>query len=110
MEKEILTEPMIFHGAGGCPHCCGPLAVADSELTLMELNQDGQPISEETRIKCVGVCLHCGNKIRMTRWKGGYVPYSELSEKIRQYQLIDEAKRRVDELNKTKSNPLVIVG
>ena len=104
MADEIMIDPMIFHGPGCCPECGGPLVVADSELTLMELNQDGIPMSEETAIRCEATCMHCSNRIKMMRWKGGYVPYSRTSLILKTMELRDEIEDRKKLLNK-KSNP-----
>ena len=88
--REPLIEPIIYHGPGGCPKCSGPITVADSELTLMELNQDGDPISSETTVRCMGCCMHCGTKIPMMRFKGSYIPYNETSRIIRTMEFKDE--------------------
>lgn len=108
--KEPLIEPMIYHGPGGCPKCSGPITVADSELTIMDLNQDGDPISSETTIRCMGCCMHCGNKIPMMRFKGSYIPYSESSKIIRTMEFKDEMAQRIAEVNKNSNgkNPFAI--
>lgn len=98
-DKDTLLEPMIFHGPGGCPRCSGPLCVADSEITLMELNPDGVPISEETNIRCKAVCMHCGNTIQMARWGGQYIPYGRSALIIKNGELKAEAEERVRKIN-----------
>lgn len=103
---EMLTEALIIHGPGGCPKCSGALFVADSELSLMELNQDGIPISEETVVKCEAACSHCGHKLPMIRWNGGYIPFSRSSFILKTMERDDEAKARVSQLNsRAESNP-----
>lgn len=108
--NEITIEPMIFHGPGGCPLCSGPLVVVDSELTMMELNSDGIPTSEETLIRCEAACLHCNNRVNMIRWKGGYIPYSDSSLIIKKEQLKYELEQRVKECNSSsnKENPFAL--
>lgn len=92
--KEILIDPFIYHGPGGCPECCGPLSVLDSELNLIELNNEGQPISVETSIRCRAICKHCGHTLEMVRWNGGYIPYNErdLQSRIIEQQEINRAR------------------
>lgn len=100
--KELTIEPFIYYGPGRCPKCCGTLVVADSEISVMELNQDGVPVSyDDTNIRCEAVCLECGNRIEMIRWKSGYIPYS----KKRLKRLLMEAKLEVDQ-RKEKLNEM----
>lgn len=108
--KDTLLEPMIFHGPGGCPVCSGPLCVADSEITVMELNPDGVPISDETSIKCKAICTHCGKQIRMVRWGGGYIPYGRSALIIKNGELRAEAAERVRKINEKAGgkNPFAI--
>lgn len=106
MSKELETEAFIYHGPGGCPKCGGQLIVADSEITLMELNQDGIPISEETNVKCRAVCRDCGHRMNMVRWNGGYIPYSTTSLLMKIMEQKELNKQRISSLNKNaKSNP-----
>lgn len=103
---EILIEALIVHGAGGCPECGGSLFVADSELSLMELNQDGTPISEETVVRCEAACSHCGHKQKMIRWDGGYIPFSRSSFILKSMQRKDEMNSRIAQLNsRVEGNP-----
>lgn len=107
--EEVLTEGIIYHGPGGCPKCAGPLSVIDSEMTLMELNKEGQPISEETSIRCIAMCIHCGHKLEMIRWNGGYIPYDPVSYLFKQVDLENKSKERIQKLNsEAKKNPLAI--
>lgn len=108
--KETLIEPMIYHGPGGCPICSGPIYVADSEISVMRLNPDGTPTEEETNVRCVGICSHCGHRLRMVRWGGIYIPYGEAALIIRNGELRAEAKKRVERLNKEgkEKNPFDI--
>lgn len=109
MADEIITEAMIYHGPGSCPVCSGPLTVADAEMVLMELNQDGNPISiEDTIISVRAICNHCGKKQDMMKWKGAYIPYSESSKIIKECELLDDAKDRIASMNASSNkNPFV---
>ena len=106
--QEIKLEPIEFYGPGGCPFCSATLYVADSELTLMEVNRDGIPISESTTITCKAVCPNCGEKIQMMRHNGGYVPYSQDAEIWKDIQRKEKAEARLKQLNPSnEKNPLV---
>lgn len=104
--KEILIEPLIYHGHGGCPICCGPLSVLDSEMSMIDLNQEGMPISIETSIKCRAICKHCGHKLEMVRWEGGYIPYDEKSYQSRLIEKKERNKAKMQENRCTIGNPL----
>lgn len=104
--REIELEPIEFHGPGGCPKCLTTLYVADSELTLMEVNRDGIPISETTTISCKAVCPNCGLKIPMTRCNGAYIPYNRDTDIWMQIQKKEKANARLNKLN-NNPNPLV---
>lgn len=99
MTDEIMIEGFIYHGPGCCPECFGPLAVIDSEATIMELNQAGQPVSEETVTKIRATCMHCYRKQDMMRWKGGYVPYGRSSYILKTMEMRDEIEQRVKNIN-----------
>lgn len=105
--EEIKLEPIEFYGPGGCPFCSATLYVADSELTLMEVNRDGIPISESTTVTCKAVCPNCGKKITMMRHNGAYVPYSQDAEIWNKIQQKERAEARLRELNSKEKNPLV---
>lgn len=105
--EEIKLEPIEFYGPGGCPFCSATLYVADSELTLMEVNRDGIPISESTTITCKAVCPNCGEKIQMMRHKGGYIPYSQDAEIWKDIQRKEQAEERLKMLKSGAKNPLV---
>ncbi|MCM1235483.1 MAG: hypothetical protein NC489_35740 [Ruminococcus flavefaciens] len=107
MEKEITYDGFEYYGPGCCPLCSGPLFVADSEVTLMELNQDGQPISEETAVRCRGKCSRCGHEVPMMRWQGNYVPYSKPSFLLKKWELMAKIKERNEALPKNE-NPLAL--
>lgn len=104
--EEIKLEAIEFYGPGGCPHCSATLYVADSELTLMEVNRDGIPISESTTITCKAVCPNCGEKFEMMRHNGGYIPYSRDSEIWNEIQHKERAQARLKELISETKNPL----
>lgn len=108
-DEEFLTEGIIFYGPGCCPICFTQLYVVDSELTLMEVNSEGHPVSEDTTIRCEGVCPKCGYKQKMVRWNGGYVPYGVASSIIREMEFKDYCKKRLDELRENgDKNPFKI--
>lgn len=106
--NEIITEAMIYHGPGCCHKCGGPLTVVDTEMSIMELNQDGHPITEETIMRIRAACTHCGEKYNMMRWNGTYIPYSESSRIIRCAQLYDEIQDRIHHNNTNEKNPLAL--
>lgn len=85
---------MIYHGPGGCPKCGNLLTVIDSEMTVMDLNQEGHPISEETIVKVRACCQNCGHKQEMMRWQGRYIPYSENAYRIKRGDALYDIKQR----------------
>lgn len=99
MVEETLIEGLIYHGPGCCPVCSGPLVVADNEITIMDLKQDGTPFTDETIVRCEAICTHCGHKQRMCRWKGGYIPYGRSALILKTMELRDEYEARVKEIN-----------
>lgn len=109
---ETLVDPLIYIGPGGCPECGTNLIVADTEISVMQLNNEGIPISEETSNRIRAVCPNCGNKVNMVRWKGGYIPYSYTSYFVKLMEAKYEAEDRVKALNSKKNreeeNPLSI--
>lgn len=108
MEKEITICPIEFVPQGRCFDCGGKLVVLDSEMTLMELNDDGVPLNEETVIKCRGICTNCGKKYNMARMGGGYITYTDPLT-IKQ-MMINKASLAKDRLEKSRitTNPLAI--
>ena len=110
MVNEITTEAMIYHGPGGCPKCGSLLTVIDSEMTIMDLNQEGHPTSEETIFKAKACCPNCGHKQEMMRWQGRYIPYSENVHRIKLGDAlynIRQRSRMLDEQSKGE-NPFAI--
>ena len=105
--NEIQLEPIEFHVPGECPNCSATLYVADSELTLMEVNRDGVPISESTTITCKAVCSNCGAKIPMMRYNGAYIPLNRDTEIWAEIQHKELVKSRRDMLSSNAPNPLV---
>lgn len=91
-KKEIEINPFIYHGPGCCHKCSSPLTVVDSEVTVMDLTNDGDPISEDTEIKCIGVCKNCGYQVKMIRWQGGYIPYTRASLIFIRGKLLEQLK------------------
>lgn len=78
-----LINPLMECNIGHCPHCGNPLLLVDSEMTYMELNEEGVPIDCEvsyTRVE--GVCYTCGAKIPYKRAGMKYVPYNKLFDPI----------------------------
>ncbi len=100
MVNEITREAMIFYGPGGCPKCGDLLTVVDHEISIMELNREGHPLTEETIIRIRACCPKCGHKQDMMRWNGMYIPYSEMSEMIKIGELKAAVEKRNLELNK----------
>lgn len=91
--KEPLAEGMVFFGPGSCPKCYTNLLVADAEITLMELNSEGIPISEETVNRINAYCPKCKHKQLMFRWKGSYIPYDYFVH----MQLLIEHNKEIEE-------------
>lgn len=94
MPKEIGIEPMIFHGPGGCPKCGDLLTVVDNEMTVMNLDRDGNPTSEETIFKAKGFCPNCGYTLEMERWGGKYLPYGRSAHILRLEAIREKIKQR----------------
>ena len=107
--KEIGIDGLIYHGPGCCMKCGSPLVVVDHEMTIMELNQDGDPISEETTFRVKAACTYCGNKHDMMRWMGGYIPYSPSSRILKIAEAQDIIKQRAELLNEESKgkNPFI---
>lgn len=110
MAGEILTEAMIYHGPGGCPKCGNLLTVVDHEMTIMNLNQEGHPTSEETMFHAKACCPNCGHKQDMMRWHGIYIPYSRSSRILKYYEAYDNIKERCAkrDLELREKNPFAI--
>lgn len=104
--EEPMVDLMYFFSPGQCPDCFGLLVVMDTEITIMELNSNGDPITENVIIKCIGKCTKCGKKINMIRWKGGYIPYTNASIIFLKNDLIERVKER-KMLQQQTRNPLV---
>lgn len=109
--KEPLSDVMTFFGPGGCPKCHSNLWVADAEITLMELNSEGIPESEETKNKVTAYCPNCGHKQLMIRWKGTYIPYDHFAYMQLLFEEEFNNKKRVLALNSNRKrikdeNPL----
>lgn len=103
--KEPLVEPFIHYGYGTCPMCGGGLVLADSELTLMELNKDGIPISyEETVIHCKARCIDCGFQQNMIRWEDGYIPDNKRLIMLKKFEVMDRIRNRYKDYYSNKNN------
>lgn len=108
MEKEITICPIEFTPPGRCFECGGRLIALDTEMTLMELNDDGIPLNEETTVKCRGVCKNCGKQYNMVRTGSGYMTYS--NPLVLKQMLINKAvlaKNRIEQ-SRITNNPLAI--
>lgn len=104
-------KPMIFFGPGQCLKCGGQIYVADMETSLMLLSPIGSPIAEETIAYCSGVCNNCGRRIPMMRDGLNYIPKTEYSEFVREYNNklhTLEVEARMEKLKPTKDNPFCI--
>ena len=77
-----LINPLIECNIGFCPHCGNKLLIVDSEMTYMELNDDGEPIDcDVTYSRVEGVCYTCGSVIPYKRIGQKYVQYNPLFDK-----------------------------
>lgn len=103
---EILIEPIEFIPPGRCIECGGHLVVLDTEMSLMELNDDGVPLNEETTVKCRGVCTKCGKKYNMARIGTGYISYT--NPIILKQLMIEQTARNFRRLQESRitKNPL----
>ena len=110
INNDLKIDPLIKYPKCSCPNCGGQLYVIDSEMTFMMLSDSGYPMSEETVVKCRGVCSNCANKLDMFRWEGGYRPYSRILELDLKFRREYEAKKRVKSLNESvdTTNPFMI--
>lgn len=102
------VTPMIFFGPGQCIDCGGQLYIADMETAFMALSPSGNPVTEETVVHCEAVCSHCGKRIPMMRKGLGYVPETEFSKFVKEYefqQTILEVDAVMDSLKPTDDNP-----
>ena len=106
--NELLIEPFVYDGPGVCPDCGHLLTIADTELTIMDVNNEGTPISETTITKANAYCRNCRRKQPMMFWKGKYIPFSEASyimltseakdEVAERYKLMEEQAKGVNPL------------
>ena len=101
--EEVAIDAFTIFGPGCCPVCHGPLAVADSEITIMDVDKNGNPISDETFVRCLGKCKKCGHEQEMMRWQGQYLPYSESNRYYLMLVLREEVKERLERI---KDNPV----
>lgn len=76
--KEILIEPLTYHGPGGCPICSTPLIVAERETIILDLDISGNVLDiNSAGTICKGICPRCGYKLDMMRSHNGtYRAYS----------------------------------
>ena len=102
--EEVAIDAFTIYGPGCCPICHGPLVVADREITIMDVDRNGNPISDEVDIRCIAKCKKCGHEQEMMRWDGKYLPYSESNRYYLMLRLREEVKER---LNRINNNPLV---
>ncbi len=102
--NELTIEPLIIHGACGCPNCNTILYVGDVERTFIELNREGIPISSETTVSCYGICPKCNFRTPMMRYNGCYVPRNRCTEIWAKVEADRENKERADNVT-IKGNP-----
>ena len=111
MSHKDAINPIICYGTGCCIECGGQLTVVDMETSFMELSPSGSPISEDTMIKCEGVCMHCGRRYPMMRDGLYYIHDNEYTRFIREYNNTIYNKtiqQNMDDLKPTKDNPFCI--
>lgn len=109
--EELVINPFISIGSKYCcRECGGTFYVCDTEMTCMELSDRGIPITEDTTMKCKGICLKCGKKVDMFRWQGKYLPYYKSLYNDLVARKNYEIKKRVESLNASydPKNPFVI--
>ena len=107
MFDEVQIEPMLFHGPGVCPNCLTPLILAEKELTVMDLDKNGNVINiVNTDIVCKAMCPNCGKKYDMMRSNGSYKPYSRIAEIFDKLDLDEEIKKRNNGRYHISDNPL----
>ena len=102
-----LINPISFHGPGACPIDHTNLIVADREIEVMQLNEDGSVsdlISNENR--CVAICPMCGRKYEMMRFLGTYRPYSQFVADVLKAEIgnIADIRKIVSICNEHTSN------
>ena len=105
------VDPMIIYGPGRCIDCGGQLTVIDMETSFMPLSPSGKPISEETMVKCEGVCMLCGKKYPMIRYGTSYIHDNEFTRFVEDFnnqKRIEYTTRKMEELKPTKDNPFCI--
>lgn len=106
--KEPIIEPFIQYGYGTCPECGGGLVLADSELTLMELDKNGIPINyEETVVRCKARCVDCGFQQSMIRWEDGYIPDRKRLLMIKKFEVLGRIHDRCKDNLKPNENPFL---
>lgn len=108
--KEPLIDPMIYVGLGGCIKCGTPIVVADREIIVVELNNNGEVINlEEQSVIAKGLCPNCGNRQDMMRdpYNGIYRPYSKAGFLFAEFDLKEQAANRPRSINVKEDNPLI---
>ena len=111
MNTESGTPAMVLYGPGCCIECGGELTVIDMETTFLVLNPSGSPMTEDTMIKCEGVCTHCGNRYPMMRNGLNYIHDNAYTRFVKEYNTVLHVKaveERMDKLKPTDDNPFCI--
>lgn len=105
--EEILKDPIEYYGPGKCCKCLTNLKVVDIEMTIIDVDNNGNPISDDVTVQCKGVCPRCGYEVPMIRWQGGYIPYSPLVILMKKDEIKQRIKERKDAIP-INENPLAI--
>ena len=111
MDNKDCITPMLLFGPGQCIKCGGQITVVDMETSFMRLSNSGNPISEDTMIKCEGVCMNCGNRVPMMRDGYNYIPENEYTKLVKEYnkkEFMKAAQDKMDRLKPTKENPFCL--
>lgn len=111
MNEKELIDPMIIRGPGCCSNCGGRLTIIDMESSFLDMSDSGQLIKEETLTSCEGVCRNCGKRIPFRPYGNSYVrdnQYTRILEKLRNEEIQNSIKAKMDELKPKEDNPFCI--
>lgn len=104
---EIKIEPITFYGPGVCPECLTPLIIAERDLTVMDLDKDGNVFNiVESEYYCNAMCPKCKNKIKMMRTNGSYKPYSEVRAAFDDIDFAERLRNRHEGKYSIEGNPI----
>ena len=108
--KDPLIDPIIYVGPGGCIKCGTPLVVADKEIIVVNINNDGEVVElKEQATVAKALCPYCGNHQDMMRdpYNGIYRPYSKTAFMFSEMDMKERSKNRIRSINETDKNPLI---